>query len=378
MTKTIKEPFIDLKPQYEALKIQIHERLHRVLEHGQFIMGPEVRELEEQLSQFLGGTQAVACSSGTDALLLALMALGIQKGDEVITTPFTFAATAEAVVLVGATPVFVDIDPDTYILDVQKVSQAINKKTKAILPVALFGQPALMDEFMALAEKHQLWVIEDAAQSFGAKYKNLRSGSLGHISCTSFFPAKPLGGYGDGGAVFTNNEELATRVRYLLNHGQTQRNHYEYIGINGRLDSLQAAVLLCKLERYEWELQQRQVIANNYTKGLKGLEVSAGWKLPRVTEGNQSTWAQYTVSVPQREALQKYLLEHHIPTAVYYPNILAEQPAYMNHCVSHSLDNAKKVCEEVLSLPFYPDMKQETQQRIIETLIQFSHTSIRR
>ena len=291
MSKTpVVGAFVDLKPQYEALKSQIDERLHRVLEHGQFIMGPEVRELEEQLSQFLGAqlldaqfpgkTQAVACSSGTDALLLALMALGVQRGDEVITTPFTFAATAEAVILTGATPVFVDIDPDTYILDVQEVSQAINEKTKAILPVALFGQPAPMDELMELAEKHQLWVIEDAAQSFGARYKNLRSGALGHISCTSFFPAKPLGGYGDGGAVFTGDEELATRIRCLLNHGQTQRNQYEFIGINGRLDSLQAAVLLCKLERYEWELQQRQVIADCYNEGLRDLEVSEGWKLP--------------------------------------------------------------------------------------------------
>ena len=203
--------FVDLKPQYEALKAQIHGKINTVLDHGQFIMGPEVSELEEKLSQFVNIPHGIACSSGTDALLLALMSLGIQRGDEVITTPFTFAATAEVIRLMGATPVFVDIDPDTYILDVRKVASVINERTKAIIPVALFGLPAPMDEFMSLAEAHNLWVIEDAAQSFGAQYKGFRSGALGHISCTSFFPAKPLGGYGDGGALFTRDNDLSTK-----------------------------------------------------------------------------------------------------------------------------------------------------------------------
>lgn len=360
--------FVDLKLQYQALKDKIHQRMDVVFEHGQFIMGPEVFELEESLSRFIGVPHAIACSSGTDALLLALMALEVGEGDEVITTPFTFAATAEAIVLAGATPVFVDIEPNTYNLDIEKTAQAINKKTKAIIPVALFGQPADMNGLTELGEKYQLWIIEDAAQSFGAKYQGLRSGALGHMACSSFFPAKPLGSYGDGGAVFTHNTELATRVRQLLNHGQTRKNHYEYIGINGRLDSLQAAILICKLERYEWELQQRQVIASRYTEGLKSMK-DLGWKLPFVAEGCQSAWAQYTVSVPNRPQLQKYLMENKIPTAIYYPSVLSEQPAYIKRCISHSLDKARRACQQVISFPFYADMPEETQQKIIEVLL---------
>lgn len=360
--------FIDLKPQYEALKDKIHQRVHRVFEHCQFIMGPEVTELEEKLAQFIGVPHVIACASGTDALLLSLMTLGIGKGDEVITTAFTFAATAEAIVLLGATPVFVDIDPHTYNLDAQKTAQAINKKTKAIIPVGLFGQPADMNEFMMLGRDHSLWVIEDAAQSLGAPYHGRRSGSLGHISCTSFFPTKPLGGYGDGGAVLTHDEDKAQKVRQLINHGQTRRNYSEFIGITGRLDSLQAAVLICKLERYEWEVQQRQMIAHRYTQGLQEMR-ERGWKFPAIAEGCQSSWAQYTVSVPHRTELQKYLTQNGIPTTIYYPSILPEQPAYIEHSVNHCLDHAKRACQQVISLPFYPDMTEETQQKIIEVLL---------
>ena len=363
--------FLDLKPQYEALKDQIHQKMEGVFEHKQFIMGPEVTSLEDSLSQFIGAPHSIACSSGTDSLILSLMALDIQRGDEVITTPFTFAATAEAIILVGATPVFVDINPDTYNIDPERVRQAITTKTKAILPVALFGQPANMDELMQIGKDHNLWVIEDAAQSFGAKYKKLRSGAMGHISCTSFFPSKPLGCYGDGGAVFTHDKKIADKIRQLLNHGQAPNGHYESIGINGRLDSLQAAVLLCKLNRFQWELKQRQSLAMHYSRELRNLE-SLGWQLPHVLPYCQSSWAQYTVSVPNRSELQNKLQEKGLPTRVYYPFVLSEQPAYLKKCINHSLDNAKQASERVMSLPLYPDMAEETQNKIIEIILSAS------
>lgn len=366
--------FLDLKPQYEALKMRIHQRMEAVFQHTQFIMGPEVAQLEEKLSEFVDVPHSIACSSGTDALLLSLMALGVGQGDEVITTPFTFAATAEAIVLSGATPVFVDIDPKTYNINTEKVAQAIHQNTKAIIPVALFGQPADMNGLMLLAEKHQLWVIEDAAQSFGAPYHGRRSGALGHVSCTSFFPAKPLGGYGDGGAVFTHSEVLAKKIRQLINHGQVQRGHYEFIGINGRLDSLQAAVLICKLERYEWELQQRQRLAGVYNERLHPLESQHGWQLPTLASGCQSSWSQYTLRVPHRNELQWYLQKNGIPTQIYYPTVLSEQPAYADKSISHSLEQAKRTCQGVLSLPIYADMSEDIQRRVIEVLLQFPST----
>lgn len=360
--------YLDLKPQYEFLKDQIHQKMNTIFNHHRFIMGPEIGDLEKKLSQFVGSPHTIACSSGTDSLILALMALDIQRGDEVITTPFTFAATAESIALIGATPVFVDIYPDTYNIDITKVREAITPRTKAIMPVALFGQPADMDELMKIGKEHNLWIIEDAAQSFGAKYKNQRSGAMGHISCTSFFPAKPLGCYGDGGAIFTPDKKIADKMRQLLNHGQNQDGHYEFIGLNGRLDSFQAAVLLCKLERFEWELQKRQTIAMRYTENLKKME-TIGWQLPKVAPHCQSSWAQYTVSVPNRTEIQKELQDKGLPTRVYYPSILPEQTAYKKRSISHSLIHAKKASERVMSLPLYADMPEKTQERIIEIIL---------
>ena len=365
--------FLDLRPQYEVLREKINQRMEAVFKHTQFIMGPEVTQLEEDLSRFIDVPHSIVCSSGTDALLLSLMALGVGQGDEVITTPFTFAATAEAIVLAGATPVFVDIDPLTYNISTEEVVKAINSKTKAIMPVALFGQPADMNGLMQLGEKHKLWVIEDAAQSFGARYQGHFSGALGHVSCTSFFPSKPLGCYGDGGAVFTHSEEIEKKVRQLINHGQVQRDHHECIGINGRLDSLQAAILLCKLERYEWELKQRQKIASNYTRCLKPMEIKASWQLPVEASGCQSIWSQYTICVPNRCEIQEHLKRHGVPSQVYYPTVLSEQPAYVDCSISHSLKQAKRACHRVMSLPIYADMGEEVQQRIIEVLLESLH-----
>lgn len=261
-------PFIDLKAQYEAIKPQVQARINQVLEHGQYIMGPEVIELEEKLAAYVGVKHCISASSGTDTLLIAMMALGIGSGDEVITTPFTFIATGEMIALLGAKPVFVDIDPKTYNIDPSKIAAAISHKTKAIMPVSLYGQCADMDEINVIANQHGLPVIEDAAQSFGATYKGRKSCALSTIGSTSFFPSKPLGGYGDGGALFTNDDTLAKAMKEIRVHGQDRRYHHPRIGINGRLDTLQAAILLAKLERFDWEVQQRQKVGAGYTAML--------------------------------------------------------------------------------------------------------------
>lgn len=359
-------PFVDLKTQYHALKSQIDARIHGVLEHGQFIMGPEVEECEQALQKILGCKHAITCASGTDAALMALMALGIGPGDEVITTAFSFIATIETIVLVGARPVLVDIDPLTFNIDVNKIAATITSKTKAILPVSLYGQPADMDEINSLAQSHGLWVIEDAAQSFAASYKDRRSGNLSDIGLTSFFPAKPLGAYGDGGAIFTNNDEWAERLKQIRNHGQTTRYHHPFIGINGRLDTLQCAILLPKIERYSWEIEQRERLAHEYSKALGSMEV----KVPHIRSDRSSVWAQYTLRVSQREQFQHRMNEKGVPTSVHYPSTMAEQPAYQNLVRAHDLSEAKKASREVISLPIYPDMSQDIQQRIIEAVIQ--------
>ena len=358
-------PFIDLKAQYKALQPQIQERINRMLEHGQYIMGPEVKELEDKLQTYTGAKHCITVASGTEALLISLMALGIQPGDEVITTPFTFVATAEVIVLLGAMPVFVDIEPDTCNIDASKIETKITKKTKAIMPVSLYGQVADMDEINAIAEKHNLSVVEDAAQSFGAEYKGNKSCNLSTIGCTSFFPSKPLGCYGDGGAIFTNDDNLANACREIRVHGQSQRYVHTRVGVGGRMDTIQCAVVLAKLERFDWEVKQRQLIGQRYSELLAAADID----LVTLRSGRTSVYAQYTVFVPDRDALQKRLSETGIPTAVHYPVPLNEQPAYKHLCCPDCTPIAQQMAKQVMSLPMSPDLSAEDQDKIVSALL---------
>ncbi|MCB0385013.1 MAG: DegT/DnrJ/EryC1/StrS family aminotransferase [Bdellovibrionales bacterium] len=357
-------PFIDLKTPYKALKNEIDGRIHAVLEHGQYIMGPEVAECEKDLAAFVGSKHAIACASGTDAAMMALMALGIGPGDEVITTAFSFIATIETVVLVGATPVLVDIEPETFNIDVKKIAAAITPKTKAIMPVSLYGQSADMDEINALAKAKGLFVIEDGAQSFGAPYKSKRSCALSDFGVTSFFPAKPLGCYGDGGAVFTDNDEWAQKLVSIRNHGQTERYFHPMVGINGRLDTIQCAILIEKLKRYPWEIEERERVAQAYNRAFAEMDV----KTPVVRADRQSVWAQYTLRVSNRPEFQKRMNELGVPTAVHYPTTMGDQPAYQKLSVIHDISQATQAAREVVSLPMYPDMSTEIQQQIVEAV----------
>jgi UDP-2-acetamido-2-deoxy-ribo-hexuluronate aminotransferase len=318
--------FTDLKAQYRALKQDIDARIQRVLEHGQYILGPEVQEMEEKLAAWTGAKHCVSVASGTEALLISLMALDIKPGDEVITVPFTFVATAEVIVLAGAKPVFVDVEEDTANMDAAKLEAAITPRTRAIMPVALYGQPADMDEINAIAARHRLPVIEDAAQSFGAAYKGRKSCHLSTIGCTSFFPSKPLGCYGDGGAIFTDDDTLATAMREIRVHGQSGRYHHPRIGLGGRMDSIQCAVVLGKLGRFEWEIERRIALGRRYDSLLAGL--SPRLRPVRVKPERTSVYGQYTVRTSERTAIQEALKAKGIPTAVHYPTSLHQQPAY--------------------------------------------------
>ncbi len=357
-------PFIDLKTQYQALENQIQARINRVLEHGQYIMGPEVRELEEKLEEFTGAKHCITVASGTEALLISLMALGIRPGDEIITTPFTFVATAEVIVLLGAKPVFVDIQADTCNIDPALIEAKITPQTKAIMPVSLYGQPADMDEINQIAEKYNLPVIEDAAQSFGATYKGRKSGNLSTIGCTSFFPSKPLGCYGDGGAIFTNDDQLGQAMRDIRVHGQSKRYMHTRVGVGGRMDTLQCAIVLAKLERFEWEIKQREKIGQRYNSLLKD-------RISVVAQRNDRTsvFAQYTIFVKNRNDMQEKLKEQGIPTAVHYPVPLNEQPAYAHLCCPNCTPIASRISKQVMSLPMSPDLEQTTQLTIIDNLL---------
>ena len=367
-------PFIDLKSQYTALKPQIQERIERVLEHGQYIMGPEVRELEERLEEYTGAKHCITVSSGTDALLISLMALGIKPGDEVITTPFSFISTVEVIVLLGATPVFVDIVRETCNIDARKIEEKITINTRAIMPVSLYGQPANMDEINDIAARNGgIPVIEDAAQSFGATYESKKSCNLSDVGCTSFFPSKPLGCYGDGGAVFTSDDDIARACREIRVHGQSERYVHTRVGVGGRMDTLQCAIVLAKLERFDWELKQRQRVAARYAElilGHKNRSVTAISSVPVVNANCTSAFAQYTLQVENRQKLQELLKESGIPTAVHYPVPLNEQPAYKQYCCSSNCTPvARLVSEKVISLPMHADLGEETQKRIVEMLV---------
>lgn len=359
--------FIDLKAQYAAYKNEIDRAIEKVCLESSFIMGQQVRELENRLSEFTGSPHAISCSSGTDALLLALMAIGVKDGDEVITTPFTFIATAEVISLLGAKPVFADIDETTYNLDPGKIEEKITERTKAIVPVCLYGQVADMDEINAIAAKHGIFVIEDACQSFGAEYKGKKSCNLSKLSCTSFFPSKPLGCYGDGGAVFTSDAELAEKLKSIRVHGQTQRYYHKYIGINGRLDTIQAAILNVKMDHLEEELKKRMEFAEHYSKNLVEKKDIV---LPVIKKDRTSVYAQYSIRVKNRELLIKKLNEAGIPTAVHYPKPLHLQEAYSY--LGHRLGDfpvSEIVSSEILSIPMSPFLKREDQDYIIENIM---------
>lgn len=360
-------PFIDLKTQYQVLKPQIQERINRVLEHGQYIMGPEVRELEEQLEAYTGARHCITVASGTEALLISLMALDIKAGDEVITTPFTFIATAEVIALLGATPVFVDIEPDTCNIDASKIEAAITSRTRAIMPVSLYGQPADMDEINTIAARHGLPVIEDAAQSFGAEYKDRKSCNLSTIGCTSFFPSKPLGCYGDGGAIFTSDDALAKAMREIRVHGQERRYYHTRIGVGGRMDTLQCAVVLAKLERFVSEVEARQRIGARYDRLLREMKIPVQVLARR--PDRTSMHAQYTVRTLHRSDVQAGLQSANIPTAVHYPVGLHRQPAIASRCRYNDLGNSDAAAAEVLSLPMSPDMTEADQDRVASALL---------
>ena len=356
--------FIDLKTQSNRIEDRLLARFKAVLNHGAFIMGPEIIELEQVLAKFVGVEHALGVASGTDALLIALMALGIGAGDEVITTPFSFFATAEVVALLGAKPVFVDIDKDTYNIDASRIEAAITAKTKAIMPVNLYGQCADYDEINALATAYQLPVIEDAAQSFGATYKGRQSGGLTTIGCTSFFPSKPLGCYGDGGACFTNDDELATRMNEIRTHGQSKRYYHTRLGINGRLDTLQAAILLEKMALFPEEIQLRQQVATRYQNMLP-----AAIKKPTIKHHNTSVFAQYTIELSRRKIAQQELQEKGIPTAVHYPLGLHEQPIFKElYPDVQRFPHTENAANRVISLPMHPYLTIGDQQEICKAL----------
>lgn len=358
-------PFIDLQSQQARIRETIDRRIGVVLRHGQYILGPEVVELESALAAYVGVRQCIAVSSGTDALLLALMALGVGPGDEVITTPFSFIATAEAIVLLGATPVFLDICPKTYNLDPRLVEGAITFRTKAIMPVSLYGQCAAMDAINEVGRKHLIPVIEDAAQSFGATYKGKKSCGLTTIGCTSFFPSKPLGGYGDGGACFTNDEELGAKMRRISRHGQLRHYYHTEVGINGRIDTLQAAILLAKLEIFPQEVEARIRIGNRYIHQLNAAGIES---TPTILPHNTSVHAQFTVQVNNRAKVQAILKEKGVPSAVHYPLVLTKQPALVGKSVNHSCPQAEAASERVLSLPIHPYLSEADQDHIVLSL----------
>jgi len=361
---TAKLEFTDLKSQYAALKDDIALRMQRVLDHGQYIMGPEVKELEAKLAARTGARHCITVASGTEALLIALMALGLKPGDEVITTPFTFAATAETIVLLGGVPVFVDIEPDTCNIDASLIEARITPRTRAIMPVSLYGQVADMGPINGIAARHGLAVIEDAAQSYGATYQGRQSGALSTLGCTSFFPSKPLGCYGDGGAVFTDDDALAQACREIRVHGQSARYTHTRVGVGGRMDTLQCAIVLAKLERFDWELQRRREIGARYHTLLAG----SGVGLLTVRPDRDCVWGQYTVFVDDRPAVQAALQAQGIPTAVHYPTPLHHQLAYAAYCCPECCPESQRAAARVLSLPMSADLTAADQDRVVAAL----------
>jgi len=356
--------FIDLKSQYRRYQSEIDARMSKVLEHGQFIQGPEIFELEKILADYVGVAQCITVSSGTTSLEIALRALEIGPGDEVVTIPFTWISTAEVIALVGAKPVFVDIDPITFNIDPERLGSVLSPRVKALLPVSLFGQMPDYERINRIARAHSIPVIEDAAQSFGARQNGKRSCGVTTIASTSFFPAKPLGCYGDGGALFTNDAALAERMRAIRTHGGLKRHHHPWVGTNGRFDTLQAAILLAKWPHFEWELEQRQRLGARYSKHLRPL-----CRVPEIQEGNTHVYAQYTVRVPNRDQVGERLKARGIPSAVYYPKCLHEQPVFagLGYRVG-DFPESEKASRDVLSLPMHPFLTEEEQDCVMAGL----------
>ncbi|MFA5095660.1 MAG: DegT/DnrJ/EryC1/StrS family aminotransferase [Candidatus Paceibacterota bacterium] len=363
--------FLDLSAQYKSIKEEIDAAIKRVLDSCSFIGGKEVEEFEKEAADFCGVKYAVGVNSGTDALFLSLKALGIKQGDEVITTPFTFIATAGVIANCGAKPVFVDIDPETFNIDPSKIEEKITGKTKAILPVHLFGQMADMDEIMSIARKHNLYVVEDAAQSIGAEYKGKKAGTIGDFGCFSFFPSKNLGAYGDGGMITTNRDDLVEEIRLLKNHGSSPKEKYLnlVVGTNSRLDAIQAAILRVKLKYLLGWSKKRAEKADYYSEGLKD---AGGISVPSIGSDRNNIFHQYTVRVEKRDDIQKYLKEKEIPTMIYYPLPLHLQPAFQNLGYREGdFPEAEKASKEVLSLPIYPEMEKTAQDVIISGIKEF-------
>lgn len=353
-------PFVDLAAQQKRIRTEIEAGITGVLAHGQYILGPEVFELEEKLAAYCGADHCITVANGTDALQIALMAVGVQPGDEVIIPGFAYIAPAEAVSVLGARPVYVDIDSDSYNLDPDLLEAAITSRTRAIIPVSLYGQPADFERINTIATRYGITVIEDGAQSFGARHHNGKSCNLSTLATTSFFPSKPLGCYGDGGAVFTSDSELAKAIRQIARHGQERRYFHVRVGVNSRLDTLQAAVLLPKLTILDDEIAARQRVADSYSVQLRALGIST----PKVTRHNASAWAQYTIRVAQRDQFQARLKKAGIPTAVHYPLPLNRQPAVSDF--NAELPQGDRASDEVVSLPIHPYMDEEAISRVVE------------
>ncbi len=362
--------FIDLKEQQKLIRGNIDKGIANVLDSGQYILGKEVSLLENSLCEFSGSSNCIGVASGTDAILLALLALEIAPGDEVITSPFTYFATAEVITLIGAVPVFVDINPDTFNINEEKIEERISKNTRAILPVSLFGQCSNMDYINNLADSYGLFVIEDAAQSFGSKYQNIRSCNLSTIGCTSFFPSKPLGGYGDSGACFTNDDELALKIRKLSTHGQDKKYHHSLIGMNARMDTIQAAILIEKLKLFEAEIKSRQKIAKRYDSKILEYSKATGLEIttPFISEENESVFAQYTVKTKHRDRVIDSMKSHGIPFAINYPMPIHKQKAYESEFSNIEYSISEQICSEVLSLPMHPYLSEENQDKVIEAI----------
>ncbi len=356
--------FIDLKTQYRSLQASIDARMKQVLDHGQFIMGPEIAELEQRLASYVNLPHCITVSSGTASLEIALRALDIGPGDEVITVPFTWISTAEVISLVGATPVFVDIEPSTYNLDPKQLRERISQKTKAIIPVSLFGQVAELESIVDIASVYSIPVIEDGAQSFGALRHGKRSCGITTISSTSFFPAKPLGCYGDGGAIFTEDDELAVKMRAIRTHGGVARHHHTLVGTNGRFDTLQAAIVLAKLDNFDWEVERRNAIGAQLSERLKDVCVT-----PQIAPGNTHVYGQYTVRVQNRDAVAASLKSQGIPSAVYYPKCLHEQPvfAHLNYSMG-DFPCSERASQEVLSLPMHPYLSDADLDKVVQAV----------
>lgn len=357
--------FVDLKSQYLALKQQIDQRIQAVLDHGQYILGPEVEELESALAQRVQVRHCVTVASGTEALRIALMALDIRPGDEVITTAFSFAATAEVIALLGARPVFVDIDPRTCLIDLNQIEARVTSRTRALMPVSLYGLMPDIEALQVIADRHGLALVEDGAQSFGASWRGRPSGGIGAFGCTSFFPSKPLGCYGDGGALFTDDDTLAQAAREIRVHGQSARYTHTRIGVGGRMDTLQCAIVLGKLPRFEWELQRRAALGARYTAALQGLP---GLRTLTVMPDRDCVWGQYTVFVDERARVQAALKDAGIPTAVHYPKPLHHQVAYAAHCCPDCCPVSVDVAGRVLSLPMSADLTEADQDRVVAAL----------